>query len=838
MPSRLEHLIVWISKICHQPAAVWWASGQFGVHHALQDLIRSQLERHKEDSCLPEVCKAWSYIIEAWKSRRRDEDLDWHHLKTSIDRDGWTSTAIKEFALIRRPYLTIDERPRWGGPKPPTGKTDILCNEMVNASVKYPTPYGDAEIPDKFLLAAVREFRNNLEYAVYLEQEIGGYGLHRLSSIEPDLSTAGDAYERTHGISSSLLYYVNLYKRLLETDPHAAKQEYLAWWNDEETVFDHLRIWIAGEPRICSGKEAGEVLINLSRHSFWERYHQRDLLLVLKKRWNDFPKATRTRLERRLLQGPSSWESEEKAQYVDRRAWTILTRLHWLADHGCRFSFDLNGKSEKLRKQAPEWQPQYAAKAASSMEGRGGSIKRETEYSALLTEPPETILQKAKELSGTDFDRLRENDPFAGLSAERPELALDSLVSNADRNDYPEWAWRTFLYAEARKTDTPDFSAHIGDYILKFPDNVISGIISPIADWLLSVSKGLLVMQPERFWQIWERLLAIIRSNPENAPSNIVRQKENPDFASEGLNAPVGKLAQALMKDPAINKLNRKKGFPALWISHVEELLHLEGNLHRHALVMFIYNLGWFFAIDPFWTNVKLICVLLNDADDQNAFWAGFFWNPRVNSELFLALKFFLVRLASNKTIEKQGHLNALSGILLANWWNVLPKTGKRLITNTEMRDFLLQADDNFRVQILWQTKNWLTGKKADKANLSTFLKEVWPRHKKAKSSRVSTALCELAFTDADTFGSLTDIILPLVSKIDKQGLFIYKLNDSKIVDLFAEKVLALLCAVLPDHTPEWPYGTGDTLKRIGEVNPSLLKDKRLIELRKRLSSG
>ena len=76
---------------------------------------------------------------------------------------------------------------------------------------------------------------------------------------------------------------------------------------------------------------------------------------------------------------------------------------------------------------------------------------------------------------------------------------------------------------------------------------------------------------------------------------------------------------------------------------------------------------------------------------------------------------------------------------------------------------------------------------------------------------------------------------MPLVSKVDKHGFFIYKLEDSKIIDLFPEKVLALLCAVLPDNTSEWPYGIGNVLKRIGEVKPGLLKDTRLLELRKRL---
>lgn len=575
--------------------------------------------------------------------------------------------------------------------------------------------------------------------------------------------------------------------------------------------------------------------MRLSMQTFWERRYQRDLLLALEKRWNDFPTTIRTYLERQLKKGPSFWESEKKKEYVNRRACSILNRLYWLDEHGCRFNFNLNKESKKLRKQAPDWQPKYAAHAASSVESRGGSMERQTEHSSLLSEPPDTILQKAKELSGTDFDGLREKDPFAGLSSERPDLALSALVSNAARNDYPEWAWRTFLYAEARKTDSADFSAQIGSHISEMSDDVICGIISPISEWLLNVSKGLLVSKPELFWHIWKRLITILKSKPQNAPSNILRQNNEPDYATEGLNAPVGKLAQALLNDPAINNLGKKKRLPSFWKKRAEELLHLDGDLHRHALVMFTHSLEWFYARDPRWTRANLISFLDTDADDQKAFWSGFFWNPQVHSKLFEVLKPYLVQLVYDKSVEKQGHLNTLSAILLGYWWNVLPKTGKRFVSNAEMREILLQADENYRVQTLWQAKSFLTGKKADRRNLSTFLTDVWPRHKKAKSPRIFTALCELAFTDTEAFGTLAEIILPLVSKVDKHGFFIYKLEDSKIIDLFPEKVLALLCAVLPDNTSEWPYGIGNVLKRIGEIKPDLLKDTRLLELRKRL---
>ncbi len=837
LPARLEKLCIWISRVCHQPAAAWWAAGYNEMHHSLQDLIDSQLVKCDKDTCPFEIYKAWRLILEIWKTPQQDADLELYKLKTSIDRDGWTLAAVKKIALIRRPRLTIDDRPRWNGPKPPSWDKNVRCDQLASVSVKYPTPNIQAVIPDEFLLDAVREFRRNLEQAIHLEREISEYGLDHLVPIEPDLSAKGNAYERTYGISSLMLYYVDLFKRLLEKNPQGAKQEYLAWWSDDETVFDLLRIWIAGISSIFNGKEAGELLLKLSRQSFWKRRYQRDLLLVLEKRWHDFPMRTKKQLERRLMQGPLAWESEDEKEFIDRRASTILSWLHRLAEHGCQFSFDLSKVSEKLRKRAPDWQPQYALAAANSQEGRGGSMERVTEYSSLLKESPETLLQKAKELSGEDFDGLKEKDPFTGLSTDRPDLAFAALVSNARRNDYPEWAWRKFLRAEARKNDPVDLSVQIGNNILKLSDDVLNMIVSYTSDWLLSVSNNLLAQQQELFWQIWERLVDVISSNAQSTPSRIVHRKNAPDFVSEGLNGMVGSLAQALMKDPAINRLGRKKSLPLLWKKRAEKLLHLKGDLHRHVLVMFIYNLSWFNTKDPHWTKINLISLLNSDEDDQKAFWSGFFWNPRVNPKLFKLLKPYIVALVYEESMGKQGRLNTLAAILFAHWLQVDLKMNERLITNTEMREILLQAEDNFRVQIIWQIRNWYSGKKEDMDNLSTFFTKVWPKHKKAKSTRATIALCDLMFKNVETFKSLVGIIVPSLSKIDRQSWSMYELSKSKILDLYPDEILNVLDTVLTDNVSEWPYGIENILQRICEVNQALLKDKRMIKLKNKLRS-
>ena len=122
------------------------------------------------------------------------------------------------------------------------------------------------------------------------------------------------------------------------------------------------------------------------------------------------------------------------------------------------------------------------------------------------------------------------------------------------------------------------------------------------------------------------KLISVLRSNIEGAKSSIVRSNKEPDWATEALNSPAGKLAELLMNDPAKDHLEIGKGFPPTWISRVEELLALESDYRRHALVMFAFNLNWFYTFDPIWTEKNLISVLDQDGEDQNAVWEGFFW--------------------------------------------------------------------------------------------------------------------------------------------------------------------------------------------------------------------
>jgi hypothetical protein len=100
----------------------------------------------------------------------------------------------------------------------------------------------DVQIPDEYLATAVCEFRKNLEHAVSLEKELGGYGLQNLCPIEPVPDLEGDSSARGYGIEPTFLFYVSLFRTLITKDPKPARQEYLSWRLDDETLFARLRI--------------------------------------------------------------------------------------------------------------------------------------------------------------------------------------------------------------------------------------------------------------------------------------------------------------------------------------------------------------------------------------------------------------------------------------------------------------------------------------------------------------------------------------------------------------------------------------------------------------------
>jgi len=120
-------------------------------------------------------------------------------------------------------------------------------------------------------------------------------------------------------------------------------------------------------------------------------------------------------------------EDEDDADYAARCASSSLNRMHWLAAHGCTFSFDISAATAKRRKLAPECGPQYAENAAGSMDSRRLGSDRHGACSAADSTAGESPEQSGRVERRADR-LLVERDPFAGLASERPARAFAALT--------------------------------------------------------------------------------------------------------------------------------------------------------------------------------------------------------------------------------------------------------------------------------------------------------------------------------------------------------------------------------------------------------------------------
>ena len=827
LPSRLRQMGVWIRAVVGEPAAVWWAVRQNPLHPEIRRAIRRDLTSSQRP-INSTVREAWYYLLEYWEQDRDiHADLDdWNELRIRISKDGWRRSVIRAYAACYRPYLKVE--PSWGYPKPLELKDKIRLSDLIRLDVAYPDHIKKIDIPDKWIAPVVVVLCKNLETALELETEIGRGGLSQASSIVSDNDTAED---RTHGLSGAVINFTSVFERLMQIDPKAARREFSKWSIEDDTIFARLRIWAAGKPDVVSDDQFGSVLADVSDTAFWNNSHEWDLLHTLSARWNGLSDDICVEIEKRLLKGCSRRQEEEE-DFKKRRARSILARITWLSRKGCKLYLNLEEETNRLRELVPEWKPENADEVVRYWGTRVRTVTPENDYSALLDIPLASVLPEVHRQSGRRDDPFVEDNPFAGLSAARPVRAFSALRVVAKEGDFPDWAWNTFLNAEKRKTDKLRFVVLIAERLARYLNNGATVLVWPAASWLENMSGSFSGQYPASFRRVTDALIRSLAEEPESGASGIWQVGEVRDWVTTALNAPAGKVAQALRP--------YQKTDPSTFLNYAGELLALPGDLRRHALAIFSEWIDWFYGTNREWSEENLLSALDScDLDDREAFWGGFFYGT-VSQELFMRLKRHLLQLTREDSETRREHSRGLSRIILFGWGSIIEGTSDRCVSNEEFRDVLVQADDEFRSHVLRQVTNLSCSEEQETRSkwtswLPEFLRDVWPLHRKANLSAVSASLCDLVFSNEELFPELVEIILLRLAKIDDHFWRWYKAKD------FGEKhprhTLDLLYAVLPNNVSGWPDDIGDIFASISEGEPALRTDEKFLELKRRWDS-
>ena len=547
-------------------------------------------------------------------------------------------------------------------------------------------------------------------------------------------------------------------------------------------------------------------------------------------------------MERRILRGPKIRSHYSKDDRDQRQAGAALSRLLWLQEQGCEFTFNLEEKASRLRARAPDWRDEFAANAARAHDGGGGFVRFDPDHSVLKDVPDEQIIERIESMDTRPIRLLVEYDPFSGLAKEEPDRALRALQIRNASGKFDRSYWERFLRKDARKEDSAEFALVIAHALLEIcPDN-LSLASHDVGRWFENAGLNLRQRDSALFERLWDWILKAISTRESLQDETGEKSATGRDLATEAINTPSGNLAQLLVDMLSDTNLNAATGFPDWWKNKAEQLMALEGDYGRFALLIFAHQTNFLFHWDEDWTRNHILSALNDQGGKSNrkgAFWAGFLWAARMpNLNLYKIMRPHLIQQVAEPSSDNGRYTKILARMIFAGWCSRSNRQNERLISNAEFTNLILAAPADFRNNLLWTAQRWTNNEdKALASDIVEFVKDVWPKQKSLRTTSISEKLVELALMQRLNYSDVVEGVLPLLTKVGPHRLLIPSLHeiDESVAGNFPEPTLSLLYAILPDQKWHWPYGAENALRLIIERAPELASDSRYIELNQRI---
>ena len=815
LSPRLLSIAMWLHNVCDQPAAVWWAAGQPGLHPKIIESITFALQKKKAVSG---IRKLWQYLFECWMLPRQPDYASTMALQAAIAEDGWTRLNLRRYAKVLGPILTA-KRPIWRSSYPQQRKGSRI-RDLVSLDVFYPDRHIPINVPDDQLSNVIPIARKNLELAVDLEREVSPYTVPNIASIDFDPALVGFSSERSFGINVPVFEYVTLFERYVTIDPAAARQELETWRQGDDPVFGRLRVWACRLPGFLGDHFASDILAGAHDIIFWGFRDQRDVLLALRDLWSRMSSEVKARIEDRIIKGPPRYPRVSAADNRRHKAWIVHERIEWLRHAGCMVSKKLDRTAQRFAAQLPDAAKEGALHAADSRDSRGGGVTIDKSFGDVEAVPIKNLISWAIEGRGRTWGEFREIDPFAGLSEKRPLRLLAALRWATSQGIDVRSAWSDFLHSNARRTDKPRFAVLLARRLATLP---LTGIVRPVSYWLESAHTLLFERDREAFGIIFGNVVDALAAEP--APERAVEKRRWPD---EAVNSAIGHLCDALFGDPLLAEIKGGEPLPEAWLTMATRLLSLPGDYRRFSLVIFARRLTPLHFHAGEWSEQFVLSALAADDASRDAILSGFFLNPVAGDErLYRLLAPTMIRLATGELRSPTYSPEGVARFCVGGW--LTKNDNGRWLSDDDFRMVLIRGDDKLRTHTLWQVGHF-----EEIGEKLLFLRGVWPLQLSARTPAVVSRLIDIVFDDEAHFPSMAGAVRPLLARTNARTTNLLLLGDKneRIIAAYPEVVLDLLSAILSDDVADWPYEIDNVLERISDTDAKLLQDTRFRRLK------
>lgn len=842
-PTRLSHLINWISKSIDSPLLAWWAIRQNGLHPRLLQQFEWQLAR---STTLKERARhIWNLILEHHRDpRNRQWNGDWFDLKKRITEEGWTASVLREFRRVATPRLEI--KPPYGlaQSKPPcVSWEEIRLSDLGQWEIVFLERHNERlEIPDDLLPQVFGILEEQLIIAAGLLEDIETV-YFRTPTCYPDRQV--DGRQHSSNAAKIVIWFTQLFDRMAVKWPELANAHAITWSMADQFFFRKLKLYAFSKANVFVADDVATDVLSLDQESFWDPNVVRELLFLLVDRWGEFSQQNRNQLADRILIGPDQPPHLSDEEFPELRDRIAAKYARYLELQGCELSVDHSEKLAGMIRDTAGWSDGWASSTVVEWGSHSGWVGTDEKPDALIDLPVNEVVSKAQDELTRDLSSFTEKRPFTGLVKANPRKALSALTIAGKAGDYPAGFWSPMI-SELPVDIAPRLRRVFLCRVARLPHSVIAQLSHTLSRWLEKNLVAVLEFDEPLGWVVYDHIVdGIVNSGADVTKSglgevrqggNVVQQSRR--TYSHAINGPVGMCAEALFHALPGEKPEAGSLVPDHIKSRFERLFSAPGEGSDHAVSIACHRLNWLMFTDHQWTEERLIPMLAFEHPSTEPAWNGFLCSSNVPyPPLATIIKPLLLDLYP--WIEKFSWDHDLSEVA-AQWlgfMRVFRSNEPSGLSRGEMRSVLRAMSDDVRNRfIFWLGHVGQGNENGWTKHVIPVISEDWPRERRYRTSASMRAWIGMLDDTGDSFPAVYEVVKKFLVPVETNDHPFYRFtretnDEMPITTLFPEVTLDLINRTTPQVLTRPPYELPNILALIAETKSELVSDPRYLRL-------
>ncbi|HUN00654.1 MAG TPA: hypothetical protein PLI96_09265 [Halothiobacillus sp.] len=514
------YLAPWIEKNFTEVDAIKEVAANIRFFESEPDtanILEFRLSRTEGLSELLMTC--WRFIIQHMRNSKRGLlNNEWFEIEPRIRHGDLSHELLERLADLLRPriqvgkYFSLRPEKEGGAPQRPTDLISIKFEADENHNEEEVLSALPENLPAEIYEALLRLLDSRLNSALIQATEAGVENNLGYSLTDADVPSVAHSPQNAYrkGFLPIVRVIAEVWTLLSLKDASLALDFTNHWQQSRFRLIRRLALFAAADA-VVPARMAATMLMRLPVNELFLTSSTVEVYRLINARWSSFTPRHQLHIVNRMAKGPApDWFLERKDEMVDHCRFELLGHLERI---GVQLSAVAQSALDDIKNRWPNWELQSEERAGFHV-WHGGVTSSVDDASKLEDVPDDQLIPTVKAMA--NGSGLFGGDSWRGLCQAEPMRALNGLNAEAERNQWPDWAWRSFLWSAPGISDV-GASAQIAQLLLQCPDTCFSEIAVETSWWL---NETVELLDEGLLWPLWDRIAGVHLTEPENEGGN------------------------------------------------------------------------------------------------------------------------------------------------------------------------------------------------------------------------------------------------------------------------------------------------------------------------------